>query len=49
MRPATSTGTRTAALVRAAYRAVYPAAMGDGGTMWSEPASVAEVPRTTLT
>jgi len=46
IRPATMTGTETARLTFAADGAVYPAAIGDGGTMWSEPASVADVPRT---
>jgi hypothetical protein len=49
IRPATITGTRIAALARAASGAVYAFGMGVGGTMWSEPASVAEVPATTLT
>ena len=48
-RPATMTGTATAAFARAASGAVYPLGSGVGGTMWSEPASVALVPATTLT
>jgi hypothetical protein len=49
IRPATITGTRTTALARAASGAVYPFGMGDGGTIWSDPARVADVPATTLT
>ncbi len=49
IRPATITGTRTTAFVRRASGAVYPFAIGVGGTMWSEPARVADVPATTLT
>ncbi len=49
IRPATKTGTRTTDFARAARGAVYPLGQGVGGTMWSEPASVADVPATTLT
>ena len=49
IRPATMTGTRTTRLDPSRSGAVYPFAMGLGGTMWSEPASVADVPATTLT
>src|ERR1017187_6480569 len=49
IRPATMTGTETTGLTRAASGAVYPAGYAIDGTMWSEPAVVAEVPATTET
>ncbi len=49
IRPATITGTLTTLLTLAASGAVYAAGKLMGGTMWSDPVSVAEVPATTLT
>ncbi len=49
IRPATMTGTDTTPFARAASGAVYAFGTVIGGTMWSEPARVADVPATTLT
>ncbi len=48
-RAARKIGTLTVARTRAACGRMYPVAIGDGGTMWSEPSSDADVPIITLT